>query len=345
MPLRINQWCNIVRWEVSDCKLFLRSREFLWQEGHCVYETEKECDKEVRLFLDEYEKLCKELLAVPVLKGRKTKKEKFAGAHYTTAIETFTPEGKALQCGTSHNLGQGFAKSFDISFLDKNEKKALPWQSSWGFSTRLIGALVMMHSDNKGLVLPPSIAPIKIVIIPILRKGDKKVLKVAKDLAEKLNAKLDDREEYSPGYKFNEWELKGVPLRIEIGPRDLEKNQVVLVRRDSGEKKIVKIANAEKEVEKSLENIQETLYKNAKNFLNSSITKVEKWTDFLEAIKNKKIVLAPFCGSPECEDWIKDKTGGVSSRVVPFNQLPIKNKKCVYCGKKAEAWTYFARAY
>ncbi len=345
LPLRINQWCNIVRWEVSDCKLFLRSREFLWQEGHCVYATEKECDKEVILFLDEYEKLCKDLLAIPVLKGRKTEKEKFAGANYTTAIETFTPEGKALQCGTSHNLGQGFAKSFDISFLDKNEKKAFPWQTSWGFSTRLIGALVMMHSDNKGLVLPPSIAPIKVVIVPIWKKGDKNILKIARELQEKLGVELDDRVEYSPGYKFNKWELKGVPLRIELGPRDVKKNQIVLVRRDSGEKKIVKLADAEKEVEKILKDVQNSLYTNAQKFLDSSIKKVETWDDFMKAVKDKKMVLAPFCGGVKCEDWIKDKTRGVSSRVIPFEQPSVSGKKCVHCDKKAGVWAYFARAY
>ena len=203
----------------------------------------------------------------------------------------------------------------------------------------------MMHSDDRGLVLPPSIAPIKVVIVPIWKKGDEDVLRTARELKKKLDAELDDREEYSPGYKFNEWEMKGVPLRVEIGPRDLEKKQVVLVRRDSGEKKIVKIVNVKKEADIVLKEIQDNLFNSADKFLKSSIKKVENWKDFLSAIKNKKMVLAPFCGEPECENLIKDKTGGVSSRVVPFEQPLIKGKKCVHCGKAAKDWVYFARAY
>ncbi len=348
LPLRINQWCNIIRWEVSQCKLFLRSREFLWQEGHCVYETEKECDKEVILFLDEYEKLCKNLLAVPVIKGKKTDREKFAGAKYTTTIETFTPEGKALQCGTSHNLGQGFAKSFGISYLDNKGKKSLPWQSSWGFSTRLIGALVMAHSDNKGLVLPPSIAPTQIVIVPIISNKKEKVLKKAREIKKELEKDyeviLDEREEYSPGWKYSEYELKGIPIRIEIGPRDLEKEQVVLVRRDNGKKEFIKIKSLKNNIKNNLEQMQDSLYKKAKKFLDSNIVKTENWNQFVSEIKNKKLVLAKFCGDKECEEWIKDKSKGAGSRCIPLKQEKISGN-CIHCKKKAKYWAYFGKSY
>lgn len=346
-PLRINQWCNVIRWEVSQCKLFLRSREFLWQEGHCVYETEKECDKEVILFLNEYEKLCKDLLALSVIKGKKTEKEKFAGAKYTTTIETFTQEGKALQCGTSHNLGQDFAKSFGISFLNKDGKKSLPWQSSWGFSTRLIGALVMAHSDNKGLVLPPKIAPNKVVIIPVKFENNKEVLKRAKEIFKTLSKYepiLDERLEVTPGYKFNEWELKGIPLRIEIGPKDLKKSQVVLARRDTAKKESVKLKKLKEEIEKELETMQEFLYKKSEKFLESQTIKVDKWEQFVKGIQHKKLILAKFCGDKACEEWIKEKTKGAGSRCIPFNQEKISGK-CIHCNKPANYWAYFARSY
>lgn len=344
LPLRINQWCNIVRWEVSDCKLFLRSREFLWQEGHCVYETEKECDKEVLLFLDEYEKLCKELLALPVLKGKKTEKEKFAGAKYTTTIESLMPDGKALQCGTSHNLGQGFAKSFNISFLDKSGDKKLPWQSSWGFSTRLIGATVMTHSDDRGLVLPPKIAPLQIVIIPIFGDEKEKVEKKAKEILAKLKKyeiKLDNREDYTPGFKFNEYELSGVPLRIELGPRDIKNDSVVLVRRDNSEKKSVKIKDIEKEVDKILEDIHNSLYEKAKNYLNSNIKKAKDWKEFMKVIENRQIALVNFCGDSSCEDNIKYDSGGAGSRLIKEDG----SGKCFKCGKPAKQLVYFAKSY
>ncbi|MCX6748514.1 MAG: proline--tRNA ligase, partial [Candidatus Pacearchaeota archaeon] len=347
LPFRINQWCNVVRWEVSQCKLFLRSREFLWQEGHCVYETEKECDKEVLMILEEYEKLCKSLLAIPSIKGRKSDKEKFAGAYYTTTIETFTQEGKALQLGTSHNLGQGFAKSFNISFLDKDKKPTLPWQSSWGFSTRLIGALVMTHADNKGLVLPPKIAPTQIIIVPIFNEKNKsKVLKEAEKIKSSLSyysIEIDSREDYSPGWKFNESELKGIPLRIEIGERDLEKDSVTLARRDTCEKEQVKISQLAKKIPLLLDDIQDKLYDKAKKFLNSSIEEVKNFQEFREAVKNKKLVLANFCGEKQCEDWIKDKSGGAGSRCIPFKQEA--KGKCIYCNKPAKFKAYFAKSY
>ncbi len=349
LPLRINQWGNVVRWETKATRLFLRTREFLWQEGHCVYETEKECDRETLIYLKEYKKLCEDLLAIPVIIGKKSDKEKFAGALYTISVEAFMPDGKALQMGTSHNLGQGFAKSFDIRYLGKDEKEHIPWQNSWGVSTRLIGAMVMVHGDDKGIIVPPKVANNKVVIVPILfDKTKNKVLKKAKEIKNKLkkfNVIFDDREEYSAGWKFNEWELKGIPIRIEIGPKDVAKKQVVLVRRDTNKKEIVKITKVDRVVRKTLEDIQESLYNKAKRFLNSSIINVKNWGEFKRAIKDKKLVKANWCGSIECEDHIKDKTGGVKSLNMPFDQPKIIKGRCVHCDKEAKVVCYFSKSY
>jgi len=346
LPLRINQWCNIVRWEVKDVKLFLRSREFLWQEGHCVYETEEECDKETMIIIDEYEKLASEILAVPVIKGKKSDVEKFAGAKYTTTIEGFMPDGKFLQCGTSHNLGTGFGKAFDISYLGKDEKKHIPWQSSWGFSTRLIGALVMQHGDDKGLVLPPKIAPTQVVIVPILFEKTKdstiaEAEKIKKELS-KYSVQLDSRNEYSAGWKFNDWEMKGVPLRIEIGPRDIKEKQVVMVRRDTGEKITVKNSELKDKVGEYLEEIQNHLFDKAHENMKKSIVETEDWSEFLKAVDDRKIIYAPYCG--KCEDELKEKTKGVNSRCIPFGQKKTP-KKCVHCGKDSEFYAYFGKCY
>ena len=348
LPLRINQWCNVVRWETQATKLFLRSREFLWQEGHCVYETEKECDKETLQYIQLYKKLCEELLALPVLIGKKTDKEKFAGAKYTLAIEAFMPDGKALQCGTSHNLGQGFAKAFKISFRGKDERNHFPWQNSWGLSTRLIGATVMVHSDNKGLVLPPEISKNKIVIIPILFDNTKeKTIKISKELVKKLskfNPILDEREEYSPGWKFSEWELKGIPLRIEIGPKDLEKKSVTIVKRNTSEKFQVKIENLKREIPKILRDIQRELYEKAKKFLESKIVEVKNWKEFEKAIKERKIVKTFWCGRKECEEDIKFKTGGATSRCISLESKKISGN-CPHCGNLAKVEIFFSKSY
>jgi prolyl-tRNA synthetase len=348
LPLRLNQWSNVLRWEVKQTKLFLRTREFLWQEGHCVYETNEECDKETLVILEEYNKVCEELLAVPVLKGKKTSKETFAGADITYTLEALMPDGKALQMGTSHNLGQNFAKAFDIKYLDKNENKQLPWQNSWGISTRLIGALVMVHSDDKGLVLPPRVAPTQIVIVPIYSSDNKKeILKKANEIKNKLKTHeviVDDRDDYRPGWKYNEWELKGVPIRIEIGPKDVAKNQVVLVRRDNNNKEFIKISQLEKKVNDTLEDIQKSLFSKAKKFLNSSVVEAKNWNDFVKQIKNKKLAKASFCGSDSCEDDIKEKTDGVTSRLIPFQQ-PKKIGKCIKCNNEGKFLVIFGKAY
>jgi len=350
LPLKINQWCNVLRWEVKQTKLFLRSREFLWQEGHCVYETEEECVKEALLYLEEYKKLSEDLLAIPVLIGEKTEKERFAGAKNTYTIEALMPDGKALQMGTSHNLGQNFAKSFNIKFLGRDEKTHTPWQNSWGFSTRLIGAVVMVHGDNNGLVLLPKIAPVQVVIVPIFYEKDKKEIldkckELKKILSLKFDVELDDREEYTPGWKFNEWELKGVPIRLELGPKDLDKGQVVLVRRDTGEKTTAKLSNnLQKEIQKLLGDIEMNLFSKAQKFLKESTVEVSTWKEFLKAIKEKKLVKAPFCGKIECEDWIKDKTAGANSRLIPLDAKKPKGK-CVHCGKEAKVIAYFSKSY
>ena len=347
LPLRINQWCNIVRWETKATRLFLRTREFLWQEGHCVYETKEECDKETIGYLKEYKNLCEELLALPVLIGKKSENEKFAGALYTTSIESVMPDGRGLQMGTSHNLGQGFAKAFNIKFLGEDGKEHLPWQNSWGVSTRLIGALVMVHGDDKGMIIPPKAAENKIVIIPILTGDNEKVLKRAKEISKELNkfnGILDDRESYTPGWKFNEWELKGIPLRVEVGPKDIEKKQVILVRRDTSEKIAVKDKDLSKEVENVLGLIQENLFNKAKKLMESRIINVKNKSEFKKAINDGKAAKGLWCGDVLCEKEIKDETGAKSLNM-PFDQPKNIKENCFYCGKKSNVICYFGKSY
>ena len=349
LPLRINQWGNVVRWETKATRLFLRTREFLWQEGHCVYETKEENEKETLIYLEEYKKLLEGQLAIPVLAGRKTDKEKFAGADYTLSIEALMPDGKMLQMGTSHNLGQNFAKSFDISFLGKDEKRYYPWQNSWGLSTRTIGALVMAHGDDKGLVLPPNIAPVQIMIIPIYDDKTKQmVLDEAKEIQISLKqyrVELDANENYTPGWKFHEYELKGVPLRIEIGPKDIEKKSAVLARRDTKKKESVKLKDVAAKAKSILEEIQDNLFKIQKKFLESSIVKAKSMNDLVNAIKDGKIALSPFCNTAECEECIREKTGGAKSINIPFEQQMKIGEKCPQCNKEAKVMCYFGKSY
>lgn len=347
LPLRINQWCNVLRWEVKQTKLFLRTREFLWQEGHCVYATKEECDTEVRLILDEYKRMVEELLAIPVIAGMKTESEKFAGALYTTTIEALMPDGRALQMGTSHNLGQGFAKAFGIKFTGENKQEQLPWQSSWGFSTRLIGAVVMVHGDDKGLVLPPRAAKNKCVIVPILFENTKKeVLKKAREIEKELAEfcpVLDERENYSTGWKYNDWELKGIPVRIEIGPKDIEKGQVVFVRRDCGKKEFVKEKEVKKRLGEVLEEMHSDMFERAKKFLDSNIVEANSYEEFKKLIGERKMVLAHFCEDPAVEAKVKEETG-VTSRCIQFDGKE-KAGKCIFTGKPAKRRVIFAKAY
>ncbi len=347
LPLRLNQWNNVVRWEFKHATPFLRGREFLWQEGHTVFATKEEAEKEVLEILGYYAEIYEKLLAVPVVKGKKTEMEKFAGAVYSTSCETFLPVGKAIQGCTSHFLGQNFSKAFDISFLDKSGKKQYGWQNSWGFTTRSIGVMVIMHGDDKGLVLPPRVAPLQIVIIPILfEKSKSKVLEKAREIKSQLgkfSVLVDDRN-YSPGRKYNEWELKGVPLRIEIGPKDIEKNQAVIVRRDTGEKEAILWARLNSRVEELLEDIQNNLFNRAKKMIDSSFARVKTWQEFVKAASSKKWIRAMHCGDPECEKEIKEKTSGVKTNNVPFDQ-PKRLGECVLCKRKAKYEALFSKSY
>jgi prolyl-tRNA synthetase len=351
LPLKINQWCNIVRWETKATKPFLRTREFLWQEGHTAHATAAEGEAEVMYALGEYRDLVERYLAIPVLVGKKSDSEKFAGALYTTCMEAMMPDGKALQMGTSHNLGQNFAKVFDITFIGEDEQKHEVWQTSWGITTRLIGAVIMVHGDDKGLVLPPRVAPIQVVIVPIPFRGaePETIAAKAKEYFTLLKQKgftvvLDDRGEYTPGWKFNHWELKGVPVRIEIGPRDLKQQQVVMVRRDTGQKTAIKEADVVDATEKLLEEIQHNLYAKARVDLENKITTVQTYQQFQETLKAKGgFMKAPWCGKATCEAKIKDDTGA-TIRVIPFEKEP-PTSPCVVCGEKAEEMVYFARSY
>jgi prolyl-tRNA synthetase len=351
LPIKINQWCNIVRWETKATKPFLRTREFLWQEGHTVHATAEEAEKEVFYALGEYKDLVETYLAIPVLIGKKTDSEKFAGALYTTTMEAMMPDGKALQMGTSHNLGQNFAKVFDITFIGEDEQKHDVWQTSWGITTRLIGAVIMVHGDDKGLVLPPKVAPVQVVIVPIPYKGAEPaaIAAKAKELYTALKEKgilvvLDDREEYTPGWKFNQWELKGVPIRIEIGPRDLKQQQVMMARRDTGQKLAVKEQEMLTTVENLLVEIQHNLYAKARVNLENMITPVQTYDEFKEKLKTKGgFIKAAWCGSPTCEEKVKDETGA-TIRLRPFEREKPKTG-CIVCGEKAEEIVYFARSY
>ena len=351
LPIKINQWCNIVRWETKATKPFLRTREFLWQEGHTAHVTYEEAEEEVMNILQEYKDIMENYLAIPVLVGVKTDGEKFAGALYTTTLETIMPDGKALQMGTSHHLGQNFAKVFNIKFIGEDEKDHRVWQTSWGISTRLIGALVMVHGDDRGLVLPPRVAPVQVVIVPITYKtvDSAEILSKAHETFKKLKAKgfrviLDDRIEYTPGWKFNEWELKGVPIRIEIGPRDLKQMQVTLARRDTYHKTIVKMDEVVPATERLLEEIQNSIFAKAKQVLENRTTTVKNYAEFQKILKNRGgFVKAAWCSNPNCEEKIKEETGA-TIRLVPFEKEKC-TKSCVYCGAKEGEMVYFARSY
>ena len=346
LPLRINQWANMIRWEFKNPVPFIRSREFLWQEGHSAFSTKKEADDEAKKILNFYEDTYKEMYAIPVIKGIKTEKEKFAGADYTLTTEVFLPSGKSAQAATSHCLGQNFSKSFNIKFKDKDGTEKYPWQNSWGISTRSIGIAIMMHSDDKGLILSPKVSDIQVIIIPIFNneKEMKLVLKQAekiKKILAGLRVEIDSREQ-KPGFKFNDWEMKGVPLRIEIGPRDIKNKQVIAVRRDNFKKQAVKISELKNKAIKILEDIHNSLYKKAESYLKNNTEKTKNIDETLKAIKNKKLVKAEFCGNSECEDWIKTKTEG--AKIICILEEKAKGK-CVYCGKKANSVVYIARSY
>lgn len=346
LPKLYNQWVSVVRWEKTT-RPFLRSREFLWQEGHTIHATAEEAVEETERMLNVYAKFCEESLAMPVVKGRKTDSDKFAGAEATYAIEALMHDGKALQAGTSHYFGDGFAKAFDITYTNKENKLVHPFQTSWGVTTRLIGAIIMTHGDDNGLVLPPAVAPIQAVIVPIAQHKPG-VLEKAEEIRAKLSSsvrvKTDDSDN-SPGWKFSEYEMKGVPVRIEIGPRDIENNQCVLVTRHNNEKTIVSLDNLEHEVNAKLKEVHDGLYKKAlenREKKTYSCTTLDEITKSLEE-NGDGFIKAMWCGDEECEDKVKELTG-VGSRCIPFEQEHLSDK-CVCCGKPAKHMVYWGKAY
>jgi prolyl-tRNA synthetase len=349
LPILVNQWANVVRWEMRT-RLFLRTSEFLWQEGHTAHATENEAIFEAKQMLDVYGDFVEEYMAIPVVRGTKSSNERFAGALETYCIETLMQDGKALQAGTSHFLGQNFAKAFDVKFQDKNGEMNYVWGTSWGVSTRLMGALIMTHSDDNGLVLPPKLAPTQVVIIPIYR-GEEELLKLdalVKGLLEKLKkmgirVKYDNRDSYKPGWKFNEYELKGVPIRIAIGPRDLERGTVEVARRDNLSKESVNLEIVDSHIESLLNEIQEQLFIKAKESLDDSIHIVDNWDSFKLALDKGGFVSAHWDGTPETENKIKELTKA-TIRCIPLNNEK-KDGLCILTGNHSKERVLFARAY
>jgi prolyl-tRNA synthetase len=349
LPVLINQWANVVRWE-KVTRPFLRTTEFLWQEGHTVHATEEEAEAEVLQMLGVYREFVETELAVPLIYGLKTDREKFAGALRTYSIEAIMWDGKALQAGTSHNLGQNFAKAFDIRFEDQNQTMQYAWSTSWGSTTRLVGALIMTHGDDSGLIIPPRVAPYQAVIVPIaVSNWQETVLPHARKLLDLLQnaglrVKLDDRDAYTPGWKYNEWEMRGVPVRIEIGPKDIAKNQVVLVRRDNRKKDFVAVGVVAEHLRALLEVFQKDLFDRAKTHLQSHTFEVDSYADLVQAMEQTRgFAYAAWCGSEECETKVKDQTSA-TVRVIPFDQ-PESKKDCIVCRKPGKHYVYFAKSY
>ena len=346
LPMVYNQWCNVLRWE-KETRPFLRSREFLWQEGHTIHETAEEAKARTLQMLEIYADVIENLLAIPVLKGEKTETEKFAGAESTYTVETLMHDGRALQAGTSHYFGQNFTKPFDVKFQNREGKEEYAYQTSWGITTRLIGAIIMAHGDNRGLKLPPKVAPIQAVIVPIAMHKEG-VTEKARNLYEELNKKyrmeLDDREQYSPGYKFNDWEMRGVPVRIELGPKDIENNRCIVVRRDNQEKIEVSLDNINEKLNDILNEIQTNMFNMCKENVIKKTTIATNMDEFTKNLEeNQGYIKTMWCGSAECEDKIHELTGA-KSRCIPFNQEHLSDT-CVYCGKKAEKMVYWGRQY
>lgn len=345
LPVLINQWANVVRWEKTT-RPFLRTSEFLWQEGHTLHASEAEAREETLRMLNIYEEFSRNVLAIPMFTGRKSEKEKFAGAKETYSIEAMMQDGKSLQSGTSHYFGNSFAEAFDIKYLDKDGKLKAPYQTSWGVSTRLIGAVIMTHGDQRGLCLPPAIAPVQAVIIPVAMHKDgvlDKCREVYIALKSVARVKLDDRD-FTPGWKFNEYEMKGVPVRIEIGPRDIENGVATVARRDKTEEKFtIRLDDIATELPKLLADIQANMYDKALAFRDSHVKIVSDTAELKDAVDSGNFALGMWCGDRECEDKIKEITGA-STRNMPFDQTPCGDK-CVCCGKKATKKIYFGKAY
>ncbi len=350
LPVLINQWANIVRWE-KVTRLFLRTTEFLWQEGHTCHRTYEEAQEETIKMLGVYKEFAENVLALPVIHGIKTESEKFAGALATYGIEALMGDGKALQAGTSHNLGQNFAKAFNIMYLDEDQQHKYVWQTSWGVSTRLMGGIVMTHGDDNGLILPPMLAPIQVVIVPITFGKDTSVLDKAKMLYNELKASgiivhLDDRDEYRPGWKYNEWDLKGVPLRLEMGPKDIEKSQVVCVRRMDREKTFLPLSGIVDNIKDKLKLAQQALYDKALKDREANTRYINDYEDFKKVMDEERgFIYSPWCGMPECETKVKEDTKA-TIRVIPFDGPKLEHgSKCMVCNMMANHLPVFARAY
>jgi prolyl-tRNA synthetase len=349
LPLKMNFWNTALRAEIKGTKPFLRTSEFLWQEGHTVHATKDEAEKEVADILELYKKTIEEELAVPVITGKKSENDKFVGAVYTDTLESLMPDGKALQMGTSHFLGQNFSKPFDVKYLNETNTETFAWQTSWGVSWRLIGGMIMTHGDDKGLILPPKIAPIQVVIIPIYYTNDdkdsviQKAHQIKDDLSKiDLRVHLDDREQLTPGFKFNDWEMKGIPIRIEIGPKDIAKKQVVLVRRHNRTKTSLNMDSLPDEISSELKNIQKEMFDAAKKILDERIVRVSEYQQFKEQLDNGKMIDCSWCGNQTCEDKIKEETGA-DIRVIPSDNT--KAETCIYCKNSGTANVLFARGY
>ena len=346
LPKLYNQWCSVVRWEKTT-RPFLRTSEFLWQEGHTMHETPQEAQEETLTMLKVYEDFYRETLAIPAVVGKKTEKEKFAGALETYTIEPMMHNGVALQGGTSHYFGDGFARSFDITYTGRDNQQHYPHQTSWGVSTRMIGAIIMVHGDDDGLVLPPKVSPIQVAIIPIATHKEG-VLEKGQELYDRLKGqfrvKYDDSDQ-SPGWKFSQYEMKGVPVRVELGPKDIEKNQCVIVRRDTREKIFVSLDNLEVEVEKALQAVHDGMYQRALENMKEKTFVATDFDEFVTTAKeNPGFIKAMWCGDKECEEKLKEVTGGVKSRCIPFEEEHLSDK-CVCCGKEAKHMVYWGKQY
>ena len=353
LPILINQWANVVRWE-KVTRLFLRTTEFLWQEGHTCHRTQAEAQEETLKMLRVYQEFAETELAMPIIAGQKSENEKFPGAMFTYTIEAMMSDGKALQAGTSHNLGQHFSKMFEIMFEDEDHARKYVWQTSWGVSTRLVGGVIMSHGDENGLILPPRIAPIQVVIVPIIA-GDARdaVLAKARELGAMLRnsarVHVDDRESYTPGWKFNQWEMKGVSVRLEIGPKDLQREQCVLVRRDTREKIFCPLTELEARLADLLPRIQKDMLETARKFRDENTRRVVSYQEFADVVENQRgFVFAPWCGNGECELKIKEDTKA-TVRCMPLSDdnlvIPARGGQCIRCGNPAAHEVYFARAY
>lgn len=345
LPKVYNQWCSVLRWEKTT-RPFLRHMEFLWQEGHTVHATAEEAEERTIQMLNVYADFCEEVLAIPMVKGRKTDKEKFAGAEATYTIEALMHDGKALQSGTSHNFGDGFAKAYGIQYTDKDNQLKYAHQTSWGMSTRIIGAIIMVHGDDSGLVLPPRIAPTQVMVIPIAQQKPgvlDKAAEVYESLKDRFRVKMDDSNK-SPGWKFSEQEVRGIPTRIELGPKDIEKNQAVIVRRDTREKIVVSLDHLADELDQVLTTMQSDMLERARAHRDSHTYTAKNWDEFTETLETKPgFIKAMWCGDTECELAIKEETGA-TTRCMPFEQECI-SETCVHCGKPAKKMVYFGKAY